>query len=309
MQVRRTKQRTDVGPYLKGVIAAFDARSIENFAVRSKVWTRQIRAAGGDITGVCSGTCRLRTQACPAHQVFEVVQDTSQATHLVTGVQPSRPSLAAGCTSNTQLVRDSWLVQSLAEQALLPALDFAVDTNPAVSELPGITPNTRSCLAELAEKGHCRRCYSISCCFSRNNFCTQMSLLLCKSAEVMMVACADYRPHAPDSAAWPSSPQLVASSVSSHWAQAGQNTEQFLVQSMCKSSQKSFCSAKFLHHATARSSRLGGGSGVPVETEAHEASSSLKRFARWLGSWSPALDAVQNQNEIVLQVRLAKRNA
>lgn len=65
------------------------------------------------------------------------MQDTAQATHLVTGIQPSRPSLAAGCTNNTQLVRDSWLVQSLAEQALLPAQDFAVDTNPAISELPG----------------------------------------------------------------------------------------------------------------------------------------------------------------------------
>ncbi|KAK9827505.1 hypothetical protein WJX74_006340 [Apatococcus lobatus] len=150
----RSKQRTDAGPYLRGVVAAFDTRSIENFATRSKVWTRQVCAAGGKVT-----------------------KDTSEATHLITGIQPSKPGLTAGGSSNIQLVRDSWLVQSLAEQTQLPAQDFAVDTNPAVSEIPD----------------------------------------------------------------------------------------------------------------------------VPAEMEAHEASSSLKRFARWLGRWSPELDAVQTQNEIVLQ--------
>ena len=50
----RSRQRTDAGPYFRGVIATFDTRSIENFAIRSKVWTRQICAAGGAVSTVCA---------------------------------------------------------------------------------------------------------------------------------------------------------------------------------------------------------------------------------------------------------------
>ena len=42
--------------------------------------------------------------------------------------------------------------------------------------------------------------------------------------------------------------------------------------------------------------------GVPLEHDTHEAISSLRRFERWLGSWSCPLNAIHTQNELVLQV-------